>query len=168
MLASQTWLLGYEFPSTFIAFFPDQITFICSASKGSISIPCCPAPSNRPIADPNSSLLLSRTTCLQTAKILNQLNADGNAPIKLNILAKGKDAASAGSSLLSFPSSFLSKRELWMSLLTCDVCYTSRTHPIDDPAAQRYGLGQETGRSHQGKAQGKVDRRVERSVSFLS
>jgi hypothetical protein len=31
---SQTWLLGYEFPSTFILFQKDKVSILCSASKG--------------------------------------------------------------------------------------------------------------------------------------
>ncbi|KAL7416408.1 FACT complex subunit-domain-containing protein [Mrakia frigida] len=34
--ALQTWLLGYEFPSTLIVFTKDQITFVCSSSKAKI------------------------------------------------------------------------------------------------------------------------------------
>ncbi|KAI0273829.1 FACT complex subunit SPT16 [Gloeopeniophorella convolvens] len=34
--AFQTWLLGYEFPSTFILFQKDKISILCSATKGKI------------------------------------------------------------------------------------------------------------------------------------
>jgi hypothetical protein len=34
--AAQTWLLGYEFPSTLMLFTrsPNKVTFVCSSSKG--------------------------------------------------------------------------------------------------------------------------------------
>lgn len=30
----QTWLLGFEFPSTFLIFEKQRLTILCSASKG--------------------------------------------------------------------------------------------------------------------------------------
>jgi len=38
-LYSKTWLLGYEFPSTFILMEKNRVTFLCSSSKGT-----CPPP----------------------------------------------------------------------------------------------------------------------------
>jgi len=33
-LCPKTWLLGYEFPSTFILMERNRVTFLCSSSKG--------------------------------------------------------------------------------------------------------------------------------------
>jgi nucleosome binding factor SPN SPT16 subunit len=37
--AFQTWLLGYEFPSTFILFQKDKLSILCSARKGAELLP---------------------------------------------------------------------------------------------------------------------------------
>lgn len=37
LMLSQTWLLGYEFPSTLLVFTRDGVTFVTSSGKGMIT-----------------------------------------------------------------------------------------------------------------------------------
>ena len=77
--ASQTWLLGFEFPSTFLMFQKNRLCILCSASKG-VSWP--------------QYLFRAALKCTvsQSAKILSQLqNADSPVPMEFFVQAKVKD-----------------------------------------------------------------------------
>lgn len=76
-ICAQTWLLGYEFPTTFLLLKNDKLHVLCSAKKGTIFPHHC---------IPDSHRLL--------AKILSQV-ATPKSPVPVNILvlAKGKESA---------------------------------------------------------------------------
>ncbi|CCM03865.1 uncharacterized protein FIBRA_06015 [Fibroporia radiculosa] len=75
--AFQTWLLGYEFPSTFILFQRDRVYVLCSASKGVALTMFSHNVSDEPFF---------------AAKILSQIKGSGSpVPVDVLIQAKAKE-----------------------------------------------------------------------------
>ena len=90
----QTWLLGYEFPTTFLLLKKDGLHILCSAKKGIVSL--------QPQSSRSHRLL---------AKILSQV-ATSKSPVPVNILVLAKGKEPATDALPKFLEAFTSSKQV--------------------------------------------------------